>query len=343
MLDENDSQGGPEEEEEEEEEDSEEPKDTEQGKEVAPEKEDADEDLETAPDGDEDDPESETPDFTELDDDTLAAFFDVYGEKFTESETVQKLVDERVERQAQKSIEDSRRGQQRTSEVEQIIQKGKDSVQEVAESIKVAESAYTKLRSQAKSEELDELGPEILFDPQKLGTAIQGYGTAMSAEATLRYERALDGAFGGILADVAPDGLTPKETEKLETIVNNATRMRGDTAQSQDEAVGYFLKEVMQFVATKATEKGAALEKSKAAKRRKVGEAIAGSNAVKAAKAKLAKERLAPGSPKGKDTAGVGATLIEQYRQAKKEKNYDRLGEIEEEMIQARRGGAYVT
>lgn len=343
MLEERDSQGGSEEEEEEEEEDSEESQDTDQKVEDADKAEDAGSTDETAPDETKEEPESETSDFAELDDDTLAALFDVYGEKFSESKAVRELVDERANRQAQQRLEEGRRGQQRTSEVEQIIQKGKDSVQNVARSVAAAEEHYKKSRAVIKTEELDFSGPDQLFNSQELGTAIQGYGTAMSAEATLRYERGLDKAFGEILADLAPDGLAPKEQEKLETIVNNATRMRGDSAQSQDDAVGYFLKEVMLFVASKATEKGAAQEKSKTAKRKKVGEAIASSNAVKAAKATIAKEKLAPASPKGKETAGVGATLMEQYKKAKKDKKWDEADAIYEQMNQERRGVTFGT
>jgi hypothetical protein len=332
MLDEElDSQGGLEEEEETSEEESEETQDTEQ-------------ETETAPEETEEEPEEESDDDFDLDDDTLAAIVEVYGDKITSSEAVQKLVDERANRQAQQRLDEGRRGQQRTSEVQQIIDKGKSSVQKVAEFINGAEGNYGKLKALAKEEELEFSGPDQLFNSQELGSAIQDYGMAMSAESTLRYERALDGAFGETLADLAPDGLTPKETEKLETIVNNAQRMRGDTAQSQDEAVGYFLKEVMSFVSSKAAEKGAAQEKARSLKRKEVGSKIANKNAVKAAKAKLAKTKLAPKSPKGKETTGgTGGTLMEQYRKAKEAKDVDEIDRISREILQERRNMTFAT
>ena len=251
----------------------------------------------------------------DLDDDTLDALAELYGDKFLQSKTLKQRIDKAIEQQVQEQVNRQQRALQGQTEVERLISQGKQAVDKMAQ---FAQAAKTELDKASRDEEFS----AEVFNPQSFMTELSSYGTAIVAEVSSRYDAAIQDTLQEVLSSKLPPLSSDNQGEILK-IVGTAERMEGDPRQAPN-AKGYFVSAIVGFLVDRALEAGAIVERERLGKRGTVSKKIADANAIKTAAAKITKNR---GNPPPKtpaaEVASSNAHLTtydsEHYRKLKKE------------------------
>ena len=253
----------------------------------------------------------------DLDDETLEALADVYGDRFLKSKTLQDRIDRAIQSQVERRVRDHVQTTDQQDEVTQLVEKGKYAVNSLAA---LAEGAKAEL---SKAAQAQDFSAEV-FDPRTFMGHLSDYGQSIVAEVSLRYDRALQGMIANTLAKVPT--LTEAQTQEFRDILQTATRMENDQRQAP-QAKNYFVASVTGFLLDRAFEAGAVAERARLTKQSNVGKKIADANAVKAAKAKLAAEgNVAPRAPAGTPVstkAPTGAYDSAYYRTLKRDGKHE--------------------
>lgn len=264
---------------------------------------------------------AEVPEDTTLDDETISALSDAYGDKLLQTKSIKDAVAAQVKQEVRRQVEDATRGADAQNEVTALIERAKQAVVGIAQAVG---SAKTELEKAQRGEEFS----TSTLEPEKLEAHLRDYGSAIVADAARTYDTAIERGFDEVFSEVLPQ-LTDEQAEELAGIAMTYERMKGDPRQSP-KATDYFVNNLFRFVASRATEHGTQAERDRLAKSRTVREKIASKNAVTAAKADLAKEKVPPQAPASAPREG-GYTQ-EDYDKAKDAGDYDRAQDIADAM-----------
>ena len=273
---------------------------------------------EPAPDEGEE-PASDEDNLADLDDETLEALAEVYGDKFLGSKPLQERINKAIQQQVAKQTAERQRTYESQDEVGRIIDRGKQAVDGLTQ---LAQAAATELGKASRGEEF----VAEAFEPGKFAGHLDSYGQAIVAEVSLRYDQALQDAIETSLADRLPE-LSENQTQEFLGIVYNVQRMENDPKQAP-QAKSYFVTSMLNFLLDRSHEAGAVEERDRLSKKGTVAKKIADSNAVKAAQAKLAASKgnpppKSPTSTPAKRTATGGNYDSEVYRELKKAGKFD--------------------
>jgi hypothetical protein len=251
-------------------------------------------DEDAAPEGDE---VSEESDDLTLDDETISAFASAYAEQVLATPEVQEQISARVKDQVDRQVQDVHRSTQAQTESQSLIEQGRTALKGLADDAAAAKDALVKAAKKDESISSD------VFDPQKFEGNLRDYGSAIVADVSGTYRRAIEGGFTDILQNKLPK-LTDEQAQELQRVVVTAQRMEGDPAQAA-QAQPYFMSGLFGFLFSRAFEAGQDAERGRASKRPDVAKKIASSAAVKAAQAKLAasKGNPPPKTPKSRSSA----------------------------------------
>ena len=260
-----------------------------------------------APDADEpapadaDAPETPTPDSGELDDETIKTLAEAYGDKIFGTESFQKRVEEAVKQQVERQTDDYRRQQREQEEVAELLERGDSAVNGMFDLLKTARDEL----GRAVSEE-DYTPPQGgILDADTFGQHLEDYGVAVLAEADGRYLRSLDQAVLNAIRVLPP--LSDEHTAEVQTILNNASRIRDDPNQGVAAGFAYSSAALVSFLVERAREQGIADERTRVQSRQSVARKLTDAATTKAAAAKLAATR--GNTPPAEPTDAKGETL----------------------------------
>lgn len=286
-------------------------------------------DADTAPDADE--TEEGADEDEDLDDDTIAALVDAYGDRFTKTKAIQKQISRLVAEQVRNQVAEADRARTVASEADTLVAQGREAVTNIAS---IANAVQDALKDAAEGKEV----AANVFDPNILSENIRRYAAAVGQNNARIYESAIDSGFRGLFDDVLPQ-LSAEQEVELTTIVNNANRMEQDPNQKASSR-GYLMTNLFRFLASRAYEHGVNEERARTDKRKGLKDRVASSNAIAAAKAKLEKQTAPPKTPESAPKGSPGRYTIDDYEAAKKANDHTKAREISEEMI--RRSGVAV-
>lgn len=270
---------------------------------------------ETAPDADAtadaDEPAKEEEESEDLDDDTLDAIAEAYGERLLKGKRLSTTVAKQVREEVSRQVREQQSATDSTSRIDQLISQGKTA----AESMQRLAGAATEELKKAVDDEAYTPNANI-FDPREFATSMEQYGAATAQYERHVLETATQEGFDSVFGEVLPE-LSDEQVDDLKTLASNTNRMRGDSRQ-YNKADGYWMSELIQFVAKRAMEHGAEGERTRLASRSVVKGKIAGTNAVKAARAKIEADKGPPRTPKSDPTPTITEFSEAGYREIKK-------------------------
>lgn len=259
----------------------------------------------------------------ELSDEDLEALLAAYKDRFLKSKDLQSEIEKLVRRQVERQVSERTRGYEAETAEERLIEQGKQAARSVAS---LADLAQKELAKAAKGEDFN----ADLFKPEEMVRHLGEYGTAVQSIVNNQFDMAIQAAWESVFSDEGLPALSEEQAEELADVLETFNRMKGDPRQAP-KSKDYFFSSLLQFVAARGAEFGAAQERDRAAKAKTVSEKIAGKNALAAAKAKLESARRPPSAPKSKPTPKSG-DLMEAYREAKKAGDKVRAQELVDEM-----------
>lgn len=229
---------------------------------------------------------SEGEDNTELDDDTLAALATMYPDKLLATEGLKATVDKRVQDEVETQLRTTASQQDNATRVQEVIDQGK------AAATRMGQLAEAANEMQTKAAAIEESGIEgTAFDAKEFKDNLTNYGAAVVAELTQRYDNAFTSGVQGVLNRM-PE-LTADQQGEIGKIVETAKRMEGDPEQAA-ASKQFFTGAVLEFLHDAALEIGANQERSKLLELGKNSKLISESTAVKAAAARIVKNRGNP-------------------------------------------------
>lgn len=252
---------------------------------------------------------TEAPD--DLDDETADALVEAYGDKLFSSKKLQERISRAVQDQVTQQVTERTRSMETQGEVANLIERGRRAVTGLTT---LAQNAKAELDKATAGEEFD----TKVFEPSAFMGHLSDYGQAIVAEVAGRYDGAIQGAIEYTLTQRLPE-LTDTQAQEFLGIVQTAQRMEGDPKQRKD-AKAFFVGASMSFLFDRAVETGMLMERERAANQSTAAEKIAKSNAIKAATAKIAKDKPLPATPGNipTSTGPAGGTFNrEYYRQLK--------------------------
>ncbi|KKN72532.1 hypothetical protein LCGC14_0410360 [marine sediment metagenome] len=245
----------------------------------------------------------------ELDDDTIEAIADSYGDKLASTKGIKDIVAKSVKDEVARQVREYQSATDGQGQAEQLVNQGRVAAEKMQQ---FATKAAGELAKAANGEEGIDAN---VFDKTEFIGSLEQYGSATALYERHIFESATQDGFDHVFADVLPE-LSDEHREELQGIVNTANRMRGDPRQSQ-RADAYWMRELLGFVANRATENGRTLEHQQLTNRRAVKGKIADSNAVTAAKAKIEASKQPPRVPKSDPKAGPVEFSEEGYQRIK--------------------------
>lgn len=280
----------------------------------------------------------------ELDDDTVQILGKAYKEKLLEVPEIK----EEIERIAQENVNQRLREQARLdevkSDVDKTIERGKIAIQAVNGSLNNAREAIK--AAIENNEPLSEKALEAL-NPELIAAGLRDYGQSIIAATELALDSSIEDSFDRVFSTTLPE-MTEDQARQLATIVHTAERMKGDPRQA-NMARPFFFAGLLHFVATCGIQTGMAKAQQAAGEKSKAAERIAKSNAVKAAKAGLERNKLPPKTPASVPDTNRGSSattmegLLAEYDAAKRDKNYPAMDDIMGRMSKLRQGQPFQT
>jgi hypothetical protein len=244
----------------------------------------------------------------ELDDATLDALVDAYGERLRKTKGMETSIKTEVKAEVARQVQDYRSTTDSQSQIDQLINRGRSAAQHMHQ---LAEDAKTELGKASRNEEAN---PDV-FNSQEFVSSLEQYGSATAMYERHVLETAAQDGFDKVFGDVLP-GLSDEHAEELGTITNTVNRMRGDQNQFA-RADGYWMSELLNFVARRGMEHGAAQERTRVGSKKTVKESIARSNAVVAARAKIEADKGPPRAPKSEPRQAVPEFSEDGYQKMK--------------------------
>ena len=255
----------------------------------------------------------------ELDDDTIKTLAEAYGEKFFATEQFQKRVDDAVKQQVQRQTDDYRQQQREQGEIAELLERGETAVNGMFDMIKTAQNEL----GRSVSEE-DYTPPQGgVLNVETFEQHLEDYGVAVLAEADGRYLRSLDKAVLDSIRTLPT--LSDEHMGQVQTILNNAARIRDDPNQGVAMGFAYSSSALVSFLVERAREQGVAEERTRAQSRQTVARKLTDSATTKAAAAKLAAERgnTPPAEPTDAKGETLGAPSQALYERLKREGKHD--------------------
>ena len=271
-----------------------------------------------------------TPDDAELDDETLETISDAYLDRLLETKTFGKAYEERLNQEIERRSQDYEREQRASGESEAVLNRGKVALANLRNAFSAAKEQIDK----AVEAELEDLDPSVV-DQGSLLSNLREYGDAIELQVTGSFDRAIGKAFTDLLRTDLPQ-LTEDHANELAGILTKANSLSADPQKSRD----FFFGNVLKFIAARSREYGAIDALRRLDSKKTLKDKIASQNAVAAAKAKIERTKNPP-----KPTSAVPAKSnldgisLEDYRAAKKEKNFERAQEIADEWRRMRQTG----
>ena len=277
--------------------------------------------TETAPGEDETEGEDEE---VRLDSETVNELARAYADELLTTEELQKRIEAAAEEKAaQKSAEreDAARAE---SAVAELIQQGETAVNGMFGLLEAAKAEF------GKASQEEDFDPEVL-KPEDFGKHLNDYGMAIVAEVRGRYQRALDRTVMDALKGLPT--LSQEQADEIGTILQTARRMEGDEAQAPHTAY-YLTNSLVSFVVKQARESAIVEERERVSSRKTVASKVAGSVAVKAAAAKLLKQKgkIAPNAPPNAKTETEGEVSEAAYERLKKAGKYAEAQAVVDQM-----------
>ena len=264
----------------------------------------------------------------ELDDDTLKTLAEAYGDKLFTTEAFQKRVDEAVKQQVARQTDDYRRQQREQDEVAELLERGEGAVTGMFDMIKTARDEL----GRAVSEEDYTPPTGGVLNDEAFGQHLENYGVAVLAEADGRYLRSLDGAVLNAIRRLP--ALSDEQSGEVQTILNNATRIRDDPNQGIAAGFSYLSGALISFLVERARDQGVAEERTRVQSRQTVARKLTDSATTKAAAAKLAAERgnTPPSEPTDAKGETLGAPSQALYERLKREGKHDEAQRVVDQM-----------
>ncbi|KKN82247.1 hypothetical protein LCGC14_0310600 [marine sediment metagenome] len=268
----------------------------------------SEDESETAPDPDaETKEEEEADDAGELDDETIDALGEAYKDRFLKSKPLADEVSKQVRREVERQVSQRVRSVETESRSGDLVTRGKLAAKAVAD---FATEARAELAKAAKQEDFR----SDIVDPEKVVGHLSDYGTAVSAHVSGQFDSAVEKAWASVFdGDEGLSELSEDQAGELAEMVETFRRMEGDARQAE-AAKPYFFTSLFRTLVGLGRAEGQEIEKSRASKAKTAGEKIVGKNAVAAAKAKLAKEKAPPKTPKS--SGPITGNLEDQYDKA---------------------------
>lgn len=248
----------------------------------------------------------------DLDDDTASALFEAYGPKLFATKAAQEQISRMVQDQVAQQVTERTRNLETQGEVANLIERGRRAVTGLTG---LAQSAKAELDKASAGEEFN----AKVFEPNAFMGHLSDYGQAIVAEVAGRYDGAIQSSIEYTLTQRLPE-LSDDQAQQFLGIVQQAQRMDGDPKQRAN-AKAYFVGASVDFLIDRAMEVGMGMERERVSKQSTAAEKIAKSNAIKAATAKIAKDKAPPPTPGNLpvSSAPIGGFDREHYRKLKAE------------------------
>jgi len=255
----------------------------------------------------------------EFTEDLRESLVEGYGDELWESPKLQERVQRQVQAEVQRQVREQTQARQAEIESQAFVQQGQAAVEGMAGLLAQAKTAFegaletarTELGKAQKGEDFKgTIDANWSLNEDAVLGFMQNYGAAIVADIENQTNRAFLGALNPVF-----EQFTDEEGQQLQTIVATANRIKNDPNQ-QGKATPYLMANVLKVVWDRALAVGAANERNRAEKQRGVADRLANTNAVTAARAKLAAERTPPVVPGGEPGTPQGGDLEEQFMEA---------------------------
>lgn len=240
----------------------------------------------------------------ELDDATLEAIAEVYGDRLLASKKLGEANAKAIRDEVSKQVTSAKRSQEVDGENAGVIQRGRTAVESFATKTKAIQAEFAKA---SRGETFD----AAIADGEDLGTYMKEFGSAVLAGTQAPYERAIQEGFNKLLVDL-PELSDPQATE-LQGITDTWRRMKNDP-QQVGESQAFLVDKLYEFAIPLARAAGAQEERERSKKGKVVKERITSKNAVTAAKAEIEKHKAPPKSPGSAVQSKKGASIEEYER-----------------------------
>lgn len=253
-------------------------------------------------------------DDADLDDETINALAEAYGDRLLGSEKIQERLRGIVQQQVQEQVRQRTRSLEGQDEVSQMITRGKTAVDSINQ---LAATARDELHKAAS----DQTFSAEVFKPEALMQHLSDYGQAIVAELGSRYDGAIQESLEQNLGRLP--ALSDAQQQEFLQIVSQAQRMELDPRQAANSKA-YFISAVTGFLVNRAYEAGAVaardqLVKDTAAKRKLTEKAVVNKAAAQIAKTRGNIPPKTPASAPAESRAPTGNYDSDYYRQLKKE------------------------
>ena len=247
----------------------------------------------------------------DLDEETLEALAEAYEDGLLKTKRLKGRVTKSIKEEVARQVRDHVSTVDSQSKVEQFISQGDEASKKMGALVTAAKEEL------GKASRSEEFSADVL-NSQEFVEAFHNYGASTAQYERHVLETATQEGFDQVFGNALPT-LSDDQSEELNGIANTRARMQGDQRQSA-KADKYWLTELLNFVAQRGIEHGATQEGVKLASKKTVRDKIAGTNAVKAAKASLEKGKTPPRTQKS-DPRSVGVEYSEEGYQKIKQTN----------------------
>ena len=228
----------------------------------------------------------------------------------------------------QRQTDDYRQQQREQEEIAGLLERGENAVNGMFGMLQTARDEL----GRAVTEE-DYTPPQGgVLDADAFGQHLEDYGVAVLAEADGRYLRSLDKAVLDAIRTLPP--LSDEHTAEVQTILNNAARIRDDPNQGVAMGFAYSSAALVSFLVERARDQGIADERTRAQSRQTVARKLTDSATTKAAAAKLAAERGNTPPPEPTDAKGetLGVPSQALYERLKREGKHAEAQRVVDQM-----------
>ena len=247
----------------------------------------------------------------DVDDATLETIWEAYQDRILKTPKAQKALQQIVNREVSRARSEVEEAQTEEQKVASIISQGRNAATTIFSLADRVSAEFTKA-----GEELQKAIDGKVFNPQafdatildkdKLLQGMKDYGSSIVAATKKSYDDGIQSGFAALFSEKLPE-YADEYGEQLNEIAKIANRMTNDPNQAA-RAPAFFISGLMNFIADRALEEGAKIGEERVKARQGVKDKITSTNAVKAAKAQLEKEKLPPTSPKS-SPVHVGSTI----------------------------------
>jgi hypothetical protein len=278
----------------------------------------------------EDAPADEEEPSDELDDETLEALAEAYDDRLRKTKTLSRSVTQQVKDEVGRQVREHQSVASTQTRADQFVNQGRSAAENIQ---RLANAARGELDKAGGDEPVN----ASVLDPKEMVASLEQYGSATAMYERHVLETATQDGFDHVFGEVLPE-LSDEHVEELQGITTTINRMRGDQ-QQYTRADSTWMTQLLDFVARRAMEHGAAEERSRLASRSAVKGKIADTNAVAAARAKIEAGKTPPRTPKSEPQSVVTDFSEDGYRTIKKDGTPEQIQDYVNRWATARTSG----